>query len=138
MVCGAFLYSYSNENFVGENMNEIKSDARGELLEFVKNPAFGQVFVSRSRPGVRRGNHYHTHKVEKFLVVEGTAVILVRSVNSTSITGYRVHGENLNVIDIPPMHVHSIENVGDEDMVLVVWANEVFDEKNPDTYAELV
>ena len=138
MVCCSFLLPLDYEDIVGARMSEIKSDSRGELLEFVKHPAFGQVFVSRSRPGVTRGNHYHTHKVEKFLVVEGTAVILVRSVSSTSITGYRVHGEDLNIIDIPPMHVHSIQNVGDGDMVLVVWANEVFDEKNPDTFAEIV
>ncbi len=117
---------------------DVKSDERGELAEFIKSKDFGQVFVVRSRPGATRGNHYHCHKVEKFLIVEGIGIIRLRQVNSSIIKSHPVGGEGFEVIDIPPMHVHSIQNAGKTDLVTVVWASEVFDPKDPDTFEETV
>jgi UDP-2-acetamido-2,6-beta-L-arabino-hexul-4-ose reductase len=113
---------------------EVKRDQRGGLAEFVKSKNFGQIFISRSRPGVTRGNHYHHTKVEKFFVVEGEAVIRMRQVESLEVLEYRVRGDEFQVIDIPPGYTHSIENVGDGEMVAMFWASETFNPDHPDTY----
>ncbi len=113
---------------------EVKSDHRGCLAEFVKSKHAGQIFVSRTRPGVTRGNHYHHTKTEKFLVVEGEGVIRMRPIEGSKVAEYRVKGEALQVIDIPPGYTHSIENVGGGEMVTLFWASEIFDPDHPDTY----
>ncbi len=110
------------------------TDARGSLAEFVKQPGLGQLFVSRTVPGVTRGNHYHHTKVEKFLVVEGKAVIRFRDVRGGTVVEHRVDGHDFRVLDIPPGLSHSIENVGAGELVTLFWANEVFDPDHPDTY----
>ena len=111
----------------------IKSDPRGSLAEFIKQPAFGQLFVSRTKPRITRGNHFHHTKVEKFLVVEGEAVIRFRLVEGDDVVAYRVRGDEHRVVDIPPGYTHSIENVGSGDLVTLFWASEVFDPAWPDT-----
>jgi UDP-2-acetamido-2,6-beta-L-arabino-hexul-4-ose reductase len=113
---------------------EIKSDQRGALAEFIKSRTFGQIFISRTKPGVTRGNHYHNTKTEKFFVVEGEAVIRMREIGSMEVLEYRVRGEDFRVIEIPPGCTHSIENVGSRDMVTLFWASEIFDPDRPDTY----
>jgi UDP-2-acetamido-2,6-beta-L-arabino-hexul-4-ose reductase len=113
---------------------EIKSDQRGALAEFVKSTNFGQMFISRTRPGVTRGNHYHHTKTEKFFVVEGEGIIRMRSIENSGVVEYRVRGDGFQVIDIPPGYAHSIQNVGPGDMVTLFWASEIFDPDRPDTY----
>jgi UDP-2-acetamido-2,6-beta-L-arabino-hexul-4-ose reductase len=113
---------------------EIKSDQRGALAEFVKSNNFGQIFISRTRPGITRGNHYHHTKTEKFFVVEGEGVVRMRRIESSEVVEYRVRGDGFQVIDIPPGYTHSIENVGPGDMVTLFWASEIFDPDRPDTY----
>jgi UDP-2-acetamido-2,6-beta-L-arabino-hexul-4-ose reductase len=113
---------------------EIRRDQRGELAEFLKTPSAGQIFVSRTRPGISRGNHYHHLKVEKFLVLEGEAVIRFRQIERGDVLEYPVRGQDFRVVDIPPGYTHSIENVGSADMVVLFWASEIFDPTCPDTY----
>jgi UDP-2-acetamido-2,6-beta-L-arabino-hexul-4-ose reductase len=113
---------------------QIKSDQRGGLAEFIKSNHFGQIFISRTRPGITRGNHYHHTKTEKFFVVEGEGVVLMRQIESSELVEYRVRGEAFQVIDIPPGYTHSIQNVGTGDMVTLFWASEIFDPDRPDTY----
>ena len=113
---------------------EIKSDQRGGLAEFIKSRHFGQIFISRTKPGVTRGNHYHHTKAEKFFVVEGEGIIRMRHIESPEVAEYRVRGEAFQVIDIPPGYTHSIENIGSRDMVTLFWASEIFDPDRPDTY----
>ena len=113
---------------------EIKSDQRGGLAEFIKSNHFGQIFISRTRPGITRGNHYHHTKTEKFFVVEGEGIIRMRQIESSEVVEYRVRGEAFQVIDIPPGYTHSIENIGAGDMVTLFWASEIFDPDRPDTY----
>ena len=113
-----------------------KSDARGVLSEFLKSPQAGQIFVSRTKPGVTRGNHFHDTKVEKFFVVEGEALIRFRSLNPLAegkVLEYRVSGRDMRVLDIPPGYAHSIENVGSGELVTLFWAVEPFDPARPDT-----
>jgi UDP-2-acetamido-2,6-beta-L-arabino-hexul-4-ose reductase len=111
-----------------------RSDPRGSLAEFVKSPPFGQVFVSHTKPGITRGNHYHDTKTEKFLVVAGEGIIRLRQVHSDEVISYRVRGEEYRVVDIPPGCTHSIENVGADTMVTLFWACEVFDPARADTH----
>ncbi|MDR1522229.1 MAG: NAD-dependent epimerase/dehydratase family protein [Streptococcaceae bacterium] len=114
-------------------MNE---DTRGSFSEFIRTPERGQVSINISKPGIVRGNHWHHTKNEKFLVVSGTGVIRVRQVNdeNKSVIEYYISGEKLEVVDIPVGYIHSIENLGDTDMVTVMWVNEVFDPNSMDTY----
>ncbi len=117
---------------------ETKSDPRGSLAEFVKSKSAGQVFVSRTRPGIIRGNHYHHTKVEKFLVVQGEAVIRLRLILGGDVIEYKVRGEDFQVVDIPPGYTHSIQNTGSDELVTIFWADEVFDPGRPDTHQEQV
>ena len=112
----------------------VKTDHRGSLAEFLKAPQLGQIFVSRTRPGITRGNHYHLTKTEKFLVIEGEAVIRLRQVFASEIIEYRVSGKDYRVVDIPPGYTHSLENVGQTDLTVLFWASEVFDPAHPDTF----
>ena len=109
-------------------------DNRGSFTEFLHTPAHGQVSINISRPGIVKGNHWHHSKNEKFLVVKGTGVIRFRALNSTEVIEYHVSGDKLEVVDIPTGYTHNIENVGEDDMVTVMWANEVFDPDHPDTF----
>lgn len=114
-------------------------DARGRLAEFIKAPSFGQVFVSTTKPGQSRGNHWHHTKVEKFLVISGKAHIQFRNkVDASDVLTYAVEGHELRVLDIPVGYVHSITNTGSSDLVTLFWASEVFDSQHPDTFFEHV
>ena len=113
---------------------DTKTDARGNLAELIKSRQFGQIFVSTTLPGVTRGNHYHNTKVEKFCVIRGEGVIRFRHIFSDEIIEYAVSGKHLQVVDIPPGYTHSIENVSDDEMITLFWANQIFDAEEPDTY----
>lgn len=113
-------------------------DDRGELAEIIKNPHIGQFFVSRTSPGITRGNHYHDTKVEKFIVIKGNAIIRFRHILEHEIIEYPVSGHEFRVVDIPPGYTHSIENVGETDLFVLFWANEVFDPQQPDAIYEKV
>lgn len=113
---------------------KVRTDARGSLAEFVKQKGLGQIFVSRTKPGVTRGNHYHHTKTEKFFVVEGSGLIRMRSIEGGPIDEYAVTGEEYKVIDIPPGFTHSITNTGREELVTLFWSSEIFDPDRTDTY----
>ena len=112
----------------------IRTDNRGSLAEFIKQKNFGQIFVSRTKPGITRGNHYHHSKTEKFFVVEGEGLIRMRSIEGGPVEEYRVTGSAYQVVDIPPGKTHAITNVGAGEMVTLFWASEIFDPNCPDTY----
>jgi len=109
-------------------------DDRGSFTEALRTPERGQVSVNISRPGIVKGNHWHHTKNEKFLVVQGEGVIRFRRIDSDEVITYHVSGKKLQVVDIPCGYTHNIENVGSEDMVTVMWANECFDPDHPDTF----
>jgi len=108
-------------------------DQRRSFTEFIKTHERGQVSINISKPGIVKGNHWHNTKNEKFLVVSGKGVIRFRNIYSKEIIEYYVSGDKLQVIDIPPGYTHNIENIGDTDMVTVMWANELYDPDKPDT-----
>ena len=108
-------------------------DARGSFTEFLRTPERGQVSVNISKPGIVKGNHWHNSKNEKFLVVSGRGVIRFRKPDEETVYEYHVSGDKLEVVDIPTGYTHNIENLGEGDMVTLMWANEAFDPENPDT-----
>jgi UDP-2-acetamido-2,6-beta-L-arabino-hexul-4-ose reductase len=114
------------------------ADARGCFAEFLRTPERGQVSVNISKPGITRGNHWHHTKNEKFLVVSGRGVIRFRKLGESAVQEYLVSSEKLEAVDIPPGYVHNIENLGDTDLVTVMWASEAFDPARPDTWPEKV
>jgi len=110
-------------------------DDRGSFTEFLRMDGCGQVSINISKPGITKGNHWHHTKNEKFLVVSGEGIIRFRAIENSRVVEYRVNGDEMRVIDIPPGYSHSIENTGGGDMVTVMWASDCYDPEDPDTYA---
>lgn len=117
---------------------DIKLDPRGSLAELIKSPHFGQIFVSRTKPGITRGNHFHQTKTEKFMVVQGEGLIRLRQIHGDRVVEFRCRGEEYRVVDMLPGYTHSIENVGQVELVTLFWSSEVFDPARPDTIFEPV
>jgi UDP-2-acetamido-2,6-beta-L-arabino-hexul-4-ose reductase len=116
----------------------LHTDPRGSLFEAVKSPNGGQTFVSSTHPAITRGNHYHTRKVERFLVTGGEAEIKLRRLFSDDIQSFRVSGDQPSYVDIPTLHTHNITNVGTDTLNTLFWTHELFDPAHPDTVTELV
>lgn len=114
------------------------ADERGSFTEVLRTPDRGQVSVNISKPSITKGNHWHHTKNEKFLVVKGRGVIRFRKIGGREVIEYFVNGDELKVVDIPTGYTHNIENLGEGDMVTLMWANEPFDPQKPDTYFEKV
>lgn len=113
-------------------------DDRGSFTEFIRTREHGQVSINISKPGITKGQHWHHTKNEKFLVVSGEGVIQFRKIGDDQVIEYKVSADKLEVIDIPTGYTHNIINIGNTDMVTVMWSNEPFNPKKPDTYFEEV
>jgi len=113
-------------------------DNRGWLVETVKANSGGQCFVSTTKPGITRGNHFHLRKVERFMVLQGRAQIKLRKLFTDEVITYDLDGTSPSFVDIPTMHTHSITNVGDNELITLFWADEFFDPERPDTTFEEV
>ncbi len=109
-------------------------DARGSFTEIIRTPERGQFSVNVIKPGVTKGNHWHDTKNEKFVVVSGKGVIRFRKVGDSEVREYHVSDEKIEVVDIPPGYTHNIENLGEADMVVFMWASEAFSVERPDTH----
>lgn len=115
------------------------SDARGTLVESVRvHGGQGQTFVSSTVPGQRRGDHFHLDKIERFQVVRGRGLIRLRRVLTDDYVEFLVDGDEPAVVDMPTGWAHSIENVGEGELMTLFWAHELFDPERPDTYREVV
>ena len=110
------------------------TDDRGSFTELVRTIDSGQFSISTSKPGVIRGNHYHNTKMERFIVVKGKAKITFKHVVTGEIHEFYVSEEKIEPVMIPPGYSHKIENIGSDEMILMLWCNELFDENKPDTY----
>lgn len=113
---------------------KMNKDDRGSFTEFLRTTHAGQTSINISKPGIVKGNHWHHTKNEKFLVVSGEGVIRFRKPESNEIIEYFVSGEELEVVDIPVGYTHNIENLGNTEMVTVMWVNEPFNPNEPDTF----
>jgi UDP-2-acetamido-2,6-beta-L-arabino-hexul-4-ose reductase len=113
-------------------------DERGSFVEVVKTGSGGQFSFSTTKPGITRGNHFHTRKVERFSVIKGEAVIRLRRIGTAEIIEYRLSGNEPSFVDIPVWHTHNITNVGESELLTLFWINEFFDPNDPDTFYEIV
>lgn len=106
-----YLSYLEPENFIYSL--DMKNDSRGSLFEIIKSKHLGQIFVSTTKKGIKRGNHYHNTKVEKFCLIKGEAIIKLRHIFSDEVISFNVSDNEIKIVDIPPGYTHSIENVGD-------------------------
>ena len=109
-------------------------DERGSFTELVRTLDSGQISISFSKPGIVRGNHYHHTKMERFIVVKGKARISFKSVYDDTYYEFDVDDQKIQIVTIPVGYTHKNENIGSEEMILVIWCNELFDKEHPDTY----
>ena len=110
-------------------------DARGVFVEMLKTQDSGQFSYFTAHPGVTRGGHYHHTKTEKFLVIKGKALFRFRHMQTGEYHQLHTDGSKAEVVETVPGWTHDITNVGQEEMVVMLWANEIFDRERPDTYA---
>ncbi|MEU1645160.1 NAD-dependent epimerase/dehydratase family protein [Micromonospora zamorensis] len=116
-----------------------RADARGELVETVKaHGGAGQTFCSTTLPGITRGEHFHLAKVERFVVLRGSAEISLRRVGDTEVLRFPVSGDEPVLVDMPTMWAHKLVNTGPDELVTMFWTNEIFDPDRPDTWPEAV
>jgi len=114
-------------------------DARGSFTELLKTAKCGQFSVNISRPGVTKGQHWHNTKWEFFIVVSGHGLIQQRRVGTGEVLNFEVSGEKIEAVHMLPGYTHNIINLSEtDDLVTLMWANECFDPKKPDTFFEVV
>lgn len=110
-------------------------DARGVFVEMLKTKDSGQFSYFTAHPGITRGGHYHHSKTEKFLVIKGRALFKFRHMDTGETHVIETCGEKAEIVETVPGWTHDITNIGDDEMIVMLWANEVFDPMHPDTYA---
>lgn len=110
------------------------SDDRGSFVEIVRSNTSGQFSFSTTKPGITRGNHFHTRKAERFAVIKGKALIQLRKVDSDEVVEYIIDGESPAFVDMPIWYTHNIKNIGEEELITLFWINEPYNQEDPDTY----
>lgn len=114
------------------------TDDRGSFVEIIRLGVGGQVSFSTTVPGITRGNHYHTRKIERFAVIKGKALIQLRRIGTNEVLDFYLDGDAPSYVDMPIWYTHNIKNIGDEVLYTNFWINEFFDPNDPDTYFENV
>jgi UDP-2-acetamido-2,6-beta-L-arabino-hexul-4-ose reductase len=114
------------------------ADQRGAFIETIKTSLSGQFSFSTTNPDVTRGNHYHTRKIERFIVIKGRAVIELRRIGTNKILHFELNGEQPSFVDMPVWYTHNITNIGDDELITLFWINEFFNPSDPDTYFDKV
>lgn len=117
---------------------KLNKDDRGTFVEIIKLQSGGQVSYSTTKPGITRGNHFHTRKIERFAVIKGEAEIEMRKINTKEIYKFKLSENNPSFVDMPIWYTHNIKNIGHTELITVFWINEFFKEDDPDTYFEIV
>jgi UDP-2-acetamido-2,6-beta-L-arabino-hexul-4-ose reductase len=114
------------------------TDNRGSFVEIARHGIPGQTSFSTTVPGITRGNHFHTRKIERFTVIKGKAIIQLRRVGTAEVHNFYLDGEEPAYVDMPIWYTHNIKNIGDETLYTNFWIDEPFDRADPDTYFETV
>lgn len=112
------------------------ADERGVFIELAKINIGGQVSYSTTHPEIVRGNHFHTRKIERFIVIKGKALIQLRKYNTEEVFNFELSGDEPSYVDMPVWHIHNIKNIGEEELYTVFWINEFFNSEDPDTWFE--
>ena len=110
-------------------------DARGVFVEMLKTPDAGQFSFFTAHPGITRGGHYHHSKTEKFLVIKGKACFRFRHMLTGEFYELHTSGGQSEIVETVPGWTHDVTNVGDDELICMLWANEIFDRDKPDTFA---
>jgi UDP-2-acetamido-2,6-beta-L-arabino-hexul-4-ose reductase len=126
-----YVASFTPEQFVYDI--PMHGDPRGTFSEMLKTPDCGQFSYFTAHPGITRGEHYHHSKTEKFLVIKGKAEFGFRHVETDERHSIVTSGEKAQIVETAPGWAHNITNVGDDEMIVMLWANEIFDRDKPDT-----
>lgn len=113
-------------------------DLRGTFIEIARLNVGGQISFSTTMPGVTRGNHFHTRKIERFAVIKGKALIRLRHIGSDQSIDFYLDGEEPSYVDMPIWCTHNIKNIGEDDLFTVFWINEFYNPNDHDTYFETV
>ena len=119
---------------------EQHTDNRGSFAEIIRvgSGVNGQTSFSTTLPGVTRGNHFHTRKIERFAIIKGNALIQLRKVGSEEVFNLYLSGDDLSYVDMPVWYAHNIKNIGNEELYTIFWISEFFDSTDSDTYFETV
>ena len=110
------------------------SDDRGAFVEIMRAGSSGQTSYSTTVPGITRGNHYHTRKIERFAVISGKALIQIRKIDSDEVFEYILDGTEPAYVDMPIWYTHNIKNIGNTELITLFWINEPYNPKDADTY----
>ena len=130
--------SYMNiENHFPVKLKQ-STDKRGTFVETIKLNSGGQVSFSTTKPGITRGNHFHTSKAERFAVIKGKALIQLRRIGTDKVLNFELDGSEPSYVDMPIWYTHNITNTGSDDLYTIFWINEFFDPEDSDTYFEPV
>jgi UDP-2-acetamido-2,6-beta-L-arabino-hexul-4-ose reductase len=113
-------------------------DPRGAFVEVIRLGIGGQVSFSTTVPGIIRGNHFHTRKIERFAVIKGKALIQLRRMGTSEVLNFELDGAEPAYVDMPVWYTHNIKNIGEEELLTIFWINEHYDPTDPDTYLEVV
>ncbi len=114
------------------------TDGRGSFVEAVRAQTSGQYSYSTTKQGITRGNHYHTRKAERFIVISGKATIQLRKIGTDEVIEYHLDGDEPSFVDMPIWYTHNITNTGDQELLTLFWINEPYDQSDPDTFFENV
>lgn len=117
---------------------KLNTDNRGSFVEIIRLQTGGQVSFSTTHPGITRGNHFHTRKIERFSVIKGEASIQLRKIGTEEVINFTLNGAEPSYVDMPVWYTHNISNIGTEDLYTVFWINEFYDPADPDTFFENV
>lgn len=118
--------------------HKVNKDERGFFSELIRAYTKGQVSFSTTKPGVTRGNHFHTRKIERFSVIQGDAMIAFRTIGNEDIIQFKLSGKEPSYVDIPVLTTHKIVNIGSEDLITIFWINEHYNPDDADVYFEKV
>lgn len=113
-------------------------DPRGAFVEVIRLNVGGQVSFSTTVPGITRGNHFHTRKIERFAVIKGKALIQLRQIGTDKVLNFHLDGNEPAYVDMPVWYTHNIKNTGEEELYTIFWINEFFDLNDSDTFFESV
>jgi UDP-2-acetamido-2,6-beta-L-arabino-hexul-4-ose reductase len=110
------------------------TDPRGAFVEVIRLGLGGQVSFSTTVPGITRGNHFHTRKIERFAVIKGKALIQLRKIDSNEVLDFYLDGNEPSYVDMPIWYTHNIKNIGEEELYTIFWINELYNPDDADTY----
>ena len=126
--------SYMEHQDIYPRLFQLHTDPRGTFVEIIRMGIGGQSSYSTTLPGITRGNHYHTRKIERFAVIKGKALIQLRKIDTDEVMDFYLDGAQPSYVDMPIWYTHNIKNIGDEELYTMFWINEPYDPADPDTY----